>query len=93
MKAEIGKTGKTRKKKDVEFRQLQIEIPLDALELVSSTVLLDLDTTPPDKVILSLGQGVDIVTPGEPSSVVLKEKVYRIRKSPQRIALPPAKSE
>jgi len=94
MKDEIEKTGKIRgKKKGMELRELKIEIPAEALELISSTVILDIDTTPSDKVIVNLDLGVDIVESGEPSSVVLKEKVYRIRKSPQRIALPPVKSE
>lgn len=95
MKAEIENTVKAKGKKEGTKRltELKIAIPVDALELVSSTVILDLDTTSPDKVIVNLGQGVDIVKPGESSEIVLTEKVYRIRKPSRRLALPPVKSE
>ena len=94
MKAEIEKTGKPRgKKKEMGIRELKIEIPADALELVSTTIILDLDTTPPDEVIANLGPGVDIIKPGEPSSLVLEEKTYKIRRSSRKLALLPVKSE
>lgn len=94
MGAELEKIGKKRGGKERPgFVELKIEIPMDRLELVSSTVLLNLDTTPPDRVIVNLGQGVDIVKPGETSSVVLTEKVYRIRKPSRRLVSLPAKGE
>ena len=93
MKAEIEKSKTKKRKKDVNLQALQIEAPTEALELISSTVILDIDTTLPDKVIVNLDQGVDIVKPGDPSSVVLLEKVYRIRKSPRKLASPSVKNE
>ncbi len=67
---------------------IHIKLPANVLEFKGKRIIVEIDTTPEDKVIANLGPGVDVVKPGEPSKIVLEEKRYKIRRGSNKPLLP-----
>lgn len=70
---------KKRIKGKLKIVEIHVKIPADALELEGERIIAEMDNTPEPTVIKHLSPGVDVIEPGKPQKIVLKEKRFKIK--------------